>query len=197
MKEKVVIISGPSQSGKNTQVNLLLAKHHNLKRVITSTSRKPRPGEVNGKDYHFLKKKEFENKERFLEIAKVHTDYYGTQKKDLYSVIEEDKIPILVIDVQGFLTLMKNKDKLPEKIITIFLSPPFEILKKRIEKKGDPNEKARLRSIKKELEIAKKYQYILDTSKKPEENLKEIEAIIFEKDKKLLKKLVSQSIHRF
>jgi len=104
MKGELYIISAPAGGGKTTIVSLLLNEIPNLTRAITCTTRKPRKGEINGKDYIFLSKEEFENqiKEgRFLEYALIHGNYYGTPKEEVEKLLNNGKDVILVIDVQG------------------------------------------------------------------------------------------------
>ena len=104
-----IILSAPSGAGKTTVANELL-KSKNIARVITATTRAPRIGEKNGKDYFFWSesnfKKAIKNKQ-MLEWAKVHVNYYGIPKSSLEAVLKKGKCPLLVIDVQGAKTVKK------------------------------------------------------------------------------------------
>ena len=151
-----IIISAPSGGGKTSIVSRLL-EDGKLSRVITATTRAPRKGEKNGKDYHFWSEKQFENavkKDEMAEWAKVHVNYYGIPKSSLDKLIKRGKHPVLVIDVQG----AKTVKKIYKNAVSIFITPPsFAELKKRIAARNDgtTDVKARLESAKKELKCIK------------------------------------------
>ncbi len=157
-----IIISAPSGGGKTSIVNRLL-EDGKLSRVITATTRAPRKGEKNGKDYHFWSEKQFENavkKGEMAEWAKVHVNYYGIPKSSLDKLIKRGKHPVLVIDVQG----AKTVKKIYKNAVSIFITPPsFAELKKRIAARNDgtTDVKARLESAKKELKCIKNYDYLV------------------------------------
>jgi len=181
------IISGFSQSGKTTLVNLLL-KEKNTTRIITSTTRKPRPGEKDKIDYYFLKEEDFKDKSKFIETAIVHGFYYGTLKKEVENNIKSNKNVFWVIDVQGADNLLKNYKELPEDTITIFLTTEkLSQLIERINQKKDPNIEKREKSIKKELNYIHLFKYLIDTSKNIKESLEDIKAIIYNNKEKIKK----------
>ncbi len=157
-----IIISAPSGGGKTSIVSRLL-EDGKLSRVITATTRAPRKGEKNGKDYHFWSEKQFENavkKDEMAEWAKVHVNYYGIPKSSLDKLIKRGKHPVLVIDVQG----AKTVKKIYKNAVSIFITPPsFAELKKRIAARNDgtTDVKARLESAKKELKCIKNYDYLV------------------------------------
>lgn len=157
-----IIISAPSGGGKTSIVSRLL-EDGKLSRVITATTRAPRKGEKNGKDYHFWSEKQFENavkKDEMAEWAKVHVNYYGIPKSSLDKLIKRGKHPVLVIDVQG----AKTVKKIYKNAVSIFITPPsFAELKKRISARNDgtTDVKARLESAKKELKCIKNYDYLV------------------------------------
>ena len=157
-----IIISAPSGGGKTSIVDCLL-KDGVLSRVVTATTRAPRKGEKNGKDYHFWSEKQFENavkKDEMAEWAKVHVNYYGIPKSSLDKLIKRGKHPVLVIDVQG----AKTVKKIYKNAVSIFITPPsFAELKKRIAARNDgtTDVKARLESAKKELKCIKNYDYLV------------------------------------
>lgn len=157
-----IIISAPSGGGKTSIVSRLL-EDGKLSRVITATTRAPRKGEKNGKDYHFWSEKQFENavkKDEMAEWAKVHVNYYGIPKSSLDKLIKRGKHPVLVIDVQG----AKTVKKIYKNAVSIFITPPsFAELKKRIAARNDGTTdiKARLESAKKELKCIKNYDYLV------------------------------------
>ena len=129
----MVILSSPSGAGKTTLVKLLSEKNNFF--VSTShTTRKPRPNEINGKDYFFVDDKEFKRliqNDEFLEYAKVFKNFYGTSRTPVIQNLENSKNVIFDIDWQGA-DQIKNKN-LDYKLITFFLLPPSkEILFERL-----------------------------------------------------------------
>ena len=120
----IVILSSPSGAGKTTLVRKI-SKLKNYQVSISHTTRTPRTNEVNGKDYFFVKKKEFKNlikKKQFLEHAKVFKNYYGSSKKLVLSKLKKGKNVIFDIDWQG--TKQIKQKKLKYKLITFFILPP-------------------------------------------------------------------------
>ena len=120
----IVILSSPSGAGKTTLVRKI-SKLKNYQISISHTTRTPRTNEVNGKDYFFVKKKEFKNlikKKQFLEHAKVFKNYYGSSKKLVLSKLKKGKNVIFDIDWQG--TKQIKQKKLKYKLITFFILPP-------------------------------------------------------------------------
>ncbi|WP_457642155.1 guanylate kinase [Persephonella sp.] len=156
-------MSSPAGGGKTTLSKLLLQEISNLTRIITCTTRKPRPGEKDGVDYIFLTKEKFERlikENAFLEYAVVHGNYYGTPKNTVLKEIEKGNDVLLIIDVQGMRQIKSNMDN----VITIFLIPPsLEELINRMKKRGDTEEeiKKRLETAKKEFPAWKEYDYIV------------------------------------
>lgn len=161
---KLFIISGPSGSGKNAIVRGVLKKIPRATQMITCTTRQPRPGEKDGKDYYFLTEKKFKEKikkNEFIEWARVHEIYYfGTSKKVLERLEKRCKIIILAIDVQGVGSFRKLK--IPHTSIFINAESKEKLIS-RIRKRagGMPDDllKLRLKSAAKELKEAKKYDF--------------------------------------
>ena len=183
-KEKlggIIIISAPSGGGKTTLVNYIMKELSFVKMIPTCTTRAKREGEVNGVDYIFLTKEEFQKKvenNEFLEYALVHGRYYGTLKETVFKELKKGYDVILAIDVQGMKSI---KEKLDGKvdITTIFIIPPsIEELIKRLKNRGESEEEIerRLKSLEKELPQWKKYDYIIinDDLERAKENLKSI-----------------------
>ena len=111
MRGKLIIVSGPSGSGKSTVTKIVKDKL-NIPLSISATTRNPRDGEINGKDYFFLSKEEFKNKianDEFYEYAEVHGNYYGTLKKTVEDNLNRGLNVILEIDVQGALIAKEKK----------------------------------------------------------------------------------------
>ena len=129
----MIVLSSPSGAGKTTLVNLL-SKKDNFEISISHTTRNPRPGEINKKDYFFVNNIEFKrliNNEEFLEYAKVFNNYYGTTRTPVIDNLNKGKNVLFDIDWQGA-DQIKNK-KLDYKLITFFILPPSkEVLFKRL-----------------------------------------------------------------
>ena len=129
----MIILSSPSGAGKTTLVNLLSNKD-NYVISISHTTRNPRPGEINNKDYYFVNDDEFQRlikNEEFLEYAKVFNNYYGTTRTPVIDNLNKGKNVLFDIDWQGA-DQIKNK-KLDFKLISFFILPPSkEVLFKRL-----------------------------------------------------------------
>ena len=129
----MIILSSPSGAGKTTLVSLL-SRLDNFVVSISHTTRKPRPKEINEKDYFFVSNEEFDrliNNEEFLEYAKVFNNYYGTTRTPVIDKLNKGKNVLFDIDWQGA-DQIKNK-KLDYKLITFFILPPSkEVLFERL-----------------------------------------------------------------
>ena len=150
----VIVISGPSGSGKSTVINALCEADETLRLSISATTRKPRQGEVDGVDYHFLSKPEFEariQQDSFLEWAEYGGNFYGTLKSETTSAREAGKDAILEIEVKGALQL-QAQDLSPARSLFIFIIPSsFTILEERLRRRKTESET----ELKKRLAIAK------------------------------------------
>ena len=150
----VIVISGPSGSGKSTVINALCKADQTLKLSVSATTRKPRPGEVDGVDYHFLSKPEFEKYIQagsFLEWAEYGDNLYGTLKSEIVAARESGKDAILEIEVKGSLKI-KEQNLAPSRSLLIFIIPPsFAILEERLRRRQTESEK----ELKQRLDIAK------------------------------------------
>ena len=146
---RLVVISGPSGVGKSSICDLLLVQDSSLRRVVTCTTRPPRPGERPGADYHFLTREQFEDKLKaggFLEYAAVHGNFYGTPRDDVEDDLKRGDDLLLAIDVQGadqlrarFAESAADPEATlgPENLLTIFLVPPDdEALVQRLSGRG-------------------------------------------------------------
>lgn len=161
---KIVVISGPSGSGKGTIINKLLKLQPELMFSVSATTRRPRPGESDGIEYIFLTHERFRemiNSDEFLEYAEYVGEFYGTPALPVKEFVAAGKTVILDIEVEGAKQVMK---KLPE-AITIFIVPPnFEELSRRLRgRKTETDEKiaARIARAKVEMEEIDKYDYIV------------------------------------
>lgn len=185
MKGKLFLIVGPSGVGKGTVVRNLKKRHPEFSYPVSCTTRTPRSHEVEGEVYNFISKDEFKKKIEagdFLEWAKVHEEEcYGTLKQSVISALEEKKIAVREVDIQGFESI---RDRLPKKnLVSIFLyAPSWEILKKRILKRGkmDKDElQQRRESFNREMPKADKCDYKVESKEgKIEECVDEVEEIV-------------------
>lgn len=165
-EKKIIVISGPSGVGKTTMYKQLLQEYQkDLSFSISATTREKRDEEVNGRDYHFLSKEEFERlitEDEFVEWEKVHSNYYGTLKSEVYRIWEEGKHCLLDIDVKGGLGLQKI---FGQKAFLIFVSPPsVQALEQRLRSRGANDEdslRQRLHNATKEMEQKHFYDYVL------------------------------------
>lgn len=174
-KGLLFIISGPAGSGKTTICDGLMEKE-NLERIVTSTTRSPRQGEIDGHDYHFLDSRDFETKIRedaFYEYATVHNNYYGTQKADIINPILSGRNLLLNIDVQGAKTITEKAsadDALKGHIVSIFIMPPsLEELEARLKNRGTDTEEEierRLIVARSEMEQQRHYDYTITSQSK-------------------------------
>lgn len=136
---KIIIITAPSGSGKTTIVRQLLQRYSGyLGFSISACTRKPRPGEVDGKDYYFLEETDFKKKieeDAFIEWEMVYTGkYYGTLRSEVDRIWSEDKAPLVDIDVLGALNI---KSQYGEKAISLFIqAPSIEELRRRLTARG-------------------------------------------------------------
>ena len=163
-KGSLIVISGPSGAGKDTVVNKLKEINDNIWVSISCTSRLPRGLEVDGKDYFFLTKEQFEekiNNNEFLEYAVYNDNYYGTPLYKINEKLNEGIDVILVIEVQGALYVKQHvKDA-----IFIFIMPPsMKELKKRLVGRGTESKEKVLDRFKrayKEINELTSYNYVV------------------------------------
>ena len=158
----VFVLSAPAGTGKTTLVRMLAQEFPCIVESVSCTTRPPRPGEINGKDYFYLSQKEFEEKVEqgdFLEYAEVFGYHYGTSLSFVHKQQEMGKHVFLVIDTQGAMQLKKKRFP----AIYIFLSPPsLEELKERLIKRQTESQEVidkRLSWAETELAMVKNYDY--------------------------------------
>ena len=130
---KMIILSSPSGAGKTTLTKKLATNNRNFSLSISHTTRKPRPNEVNKKDYHFTNQEEFSSlikSNSFYEHAKIFGHYYGTLKKPVLNFLSQGKDVLFDIDWQGTQQLKKIKNF---SLYTFFILPPnIKVLKERL-----------------------------------------------------------------
>lgn len=164
---KVFIVAGPSGVGKGTILKKFLEKNPNTKSSISSTTRKPRAGEVEGVDYYFVSGAEFKRKiddDEFLEWAQYSTNYYGTSKIIVEEMLKHDLDVILEIEVQGALQVI---EKIPD-CVSIFVIPPsLEELERRLRERETDDEDTILRRLNvanRELAQQDKFDYVIENN---------------------------------
>ena len=186
-KGKLFIISGPSGSGKSTVLREVLSCEKKAHFSVSATTRKPRPGEVDGKDYHFVTREAFDRiieEDGFLEWARFVENCYGTPEAPIREKMAAGIDVILDIEVQG---AKQVKEKMPEAVAVFLFPPSMAILEERLRTRGtDTEEKIRKRLERAEAEFARAafYDYLV-INDRVEEAVKEIQAIIIAEGCKL------------
>lgn len=174
------IVSAPSGAGKTTLCKKLVETIPNLGFSVSFTTRRPRPGELNNREYTFVSREEFSSKAEqgeFIEWAEVHGEFYGTSKKRVEKLLAERNDVILDIDTQG---AMQMKQKCRDGIYVFVLPPSFRILKKRLEKRmtdSDQEIEKRFKKASDEIKTYREYDYVI-INDILEDAIREFEAII-------------------
>lgn len=160
----LVVYSGFSGVGKGTIMKEMLSREESFKLSVSATTREPRPGEVDGREYHFLTKEKFLEmieKNEFLEYAQYADNYYGTPKKAVEDMLDEGYNVFLEIEVQGGVQIM---EKCPD-CISIFIVPPsLEVLEQRLRGRGTETEEViekRMKTALVEQEYIPKYEFVV------------------------------------
>ena len=159
-----IILSSPSGGGKTTIAHKLLATRADVGYSVSCTTRPPRDGEVDGKDYHFLSTAEFKRGQKareFAESAEVHGHLYGTLRKEVDRVLTSGRHVIMDIDVQGTRQFARA---FPESVLIFILPPSADVLVNRLRSRGTEDPKSlirRFKSAKDELKAIDLYQYVI------------------------------------
>lgn len=202
-KGSLIVISGPSGSGKDSVCQRLKEYNDNFWVSISCTTRKPRQGEEDGINYFFIDKECFENKikkDEFLEYAVYNNNYYGTPKDKINDYLNKGIDVILVIEVQGAL---KIKHKVPEAIFIFLMPPTMRDLVYRLKKRGtESNDKIveRFKKAYKEINEVNKYNYVvvndeLDKAAKKVNSIIEAQKCMVERIEEVYLSNLEEEIH--
>jgi len=158
------VVSAPSGGGKRTVLRKVLDRNGNAEYSVSATTRPSRPGEVEGADYFFLPRAEFERRikaNEFAEWAEVHGNLYGTLRAELHRVLSSGRDVFLELDVQG----MRNLRRAGIEIVSIFIVPPsLEELERRLRGRGTNDEEdiaLRMHNARAEMEARKEFDYVV------------------------------------
>ncbi|SMC28559.1 guanylate kinase [Andreprevotia lacus DSM 23236] len=163
-KGNVFVVTAPSGAGKTTLVAALLAADQNVQLSISFTTRAPRAGEVNGKDYHFVERAQFEsmiNAGELLEHAEVYGNYYGTSQTWINQVIENGRDILLEIDWQG---AQQVRRLFPDSIGLFVLPPSVDVLETRLRNRGKDSEEIiarRMAAAREEISHVDEFDYVI------------------------------------
>lgn len=160
----LLVLSSPSGAGKSTLSRLLLEDGH-LGLSVSVTTRERRPSEVNGVHYHFITRKEFEQKrdnDELIEWAEVHGHYYGTLRETVETALAGGRDMLFDIDYQGARQL---QEKMPDDVVSVFILPPsMKELKSRLNRRAEDSQDVinlRLHNARGEIEHFKSYDYVI------------------------------------
>lgn len=161
---RLIIVSAPSGAGKSTLCRRLLARLPQLVYSISYTTRRPRAGERDGVDYHFISQTEFRQRiaaGRWAEWAEVHGNYYGTAREDIARHLAAGRDVLLDIDVQGMRQLLQVFPRSE----TVFIRPPsLEVLRQRLERRGTESPEVidtRMRAAEREMAEQHRYRHVV------------------------------------
>lgn len=177
---RLFVVAGPSGSGKTTIYKRLFKEEQGIEFSVSATTRIPRPGEIDGKDYNFMSRDDFlklRDEEAFVEWAEVHDNYYGTLKSELDEKSSNGRICVLDVDVQGAKLL--REAGLEAKFLFI-VPPSIQILEQRLRDRGtesDATINLRVKNASKELEAQPLFDYVI-VNDKLDEAYREVREII-------------------
>ena len=179
-KGKLFIVSSPSGGGKSSIIGRILKKDANLSLSTSHTSRTPRPGEIDGKHYHFVTRKEFRGMKKsgdFVESVRLHKEYYGTSRHEIEILMAAGRDILLDIDVQGG---GRVKEIFPDAVSIFILPPSLEVLEERLRKRGSDSEeqiRTRLDEAVREMKAAARYRYCI-VNDRLNEAVKQFDAVV-------------------
>ena len=177
----LIVLSGPAGSGKGTVLRELL-REEEYRFSVSATTRAPRPGEIDGVNYHFLTREDFLTRMaagEMLEYTEYCGNYYGTPRKEAEEVLQSGKNLILEIEVEGAVNVKK---KFPDAVLILLLPPSFEIQEQRLRNRGTETEDKialRLTRTREEIGQAHHYDYVVyNHDGKDREAAEEIRSIV-------------------
>lgn len=159
-----IILSAPSGGGKTTIAKALLARRSDIGYSVSCTTRQPRAGEVQARDYYFISRTDFlgrRERGEFAESAEVHGNLYGTLRKEVLRVLETGKHVLMDIDVQGAVQFTRV---FPQSVTIFILPPSGEVLLERLRKRQTESAQelaGRLQSALQELQSVDEYEYVV------------------------------------
>jgi len=175
----LLVIAGPAGSGKSTLCDRLVADQIGFSRIITTTTREPRPGEVNGRHYHFFTSAEFDAKiaaGEFLEWAHVHGNRrYGTLASSVLNPLSRGQSLVVNLDVQGVASLREATARYPllkRSLAAVFILVEHELLVERIRERGHDGEEEiarRMATAEAEIVEAPKFRYQINSGSRDED----------------------------
>lgn len=180
MEGLLIVVSGPSAAGKGTVCRELLNCQPDLVFSVSATTRPPRPGEVDGKNYYFVSREEFERMVaagEMLEWAEVYGNLYGTPRKAVVEWLDQGRDVLLEIDIQG---ARQVRRQFPRGVFIFLIPPSLAELERRIRERGTETEEAvqrRLASAAAEIAACREYDYVV-VNDRVEDAVAKIRAII-------------------
>jgi guanylate kinase len=180
VRGRIFVISSPSGGGKSSLISRVLKSVAGLTLATSHTSRPPRKGERDGREYHFVSHADFlgmRGKGEFVEWVRLHGHLYGTSRKELDALLKDGKDILLDIDIRGAASVA---DIYPDAISVFILPPSLEVLEKRLRKRGSEDEEqvqARLKTAKREVKAARRYRYCI-INRSLDKAASELEAVV-------------------
>lgn len=184
------VVSAPSGAGKTTLVKRLLRKDRRLAKTVSHTTREPRPGERDGRDYHFVSRRQFDGmlrKRMFVEWATVYRERYGTSRATIEKALKRGKNVVLVIESRGGRAIHRLY---PNSVRVLVLPPDLATLKRRLRErvgKGERSLQLRIRAAQKEVRSLAGYDYLV-VNDRLGDAVRELEAITTAERRKMSRK---------
>ncbi|MEO0459004.1 MAG: guanylate kinase [Cyanobacteria bacterium P01_A01_bin.114] len=179
---RLIVLTGPSGVGKGTLLRQLLERHPDLQLSVSATTRQPRPGEIDGRHYHFVSRDAFSQmveRGELLEWAEFAGNFYGTPAKSLAEQIQEGRWVVLEIELEG---ARQVRQTLPEALQIFVMPPSFHALESRIRQRGQDSEAAiAKRLLRAQVEIAAASEFDIQiVNDDLESAVKQLESVLFD-----------------